>query len=700
MPPVRDVVPLMTNRLQHETSPYLQQHARNPVDWYPWGTEALALAKAQDRPIFLSIGYSACHWCHVMEHESFESEDIAALMNQWFINIKVDREERPDLDQIYMNAVTSLTGSGGWPMSVFLTPDLKPFYGGTYWPPTSRWGRPGFRDILEGVHDAWMNRREGCLNQAAELTELVVQAGQPSPDAVELSEETLRRAERSLIRAADSTHGGFGRAPKFPHPMDLRVLLRCVKRFGGDEALKVVRLTLDKMANGGIYDHLGGGFARYSTDERWLVPHFEKMLYDNAQLTSVYLEAFQLTGDQRYATVARETLDYVLREMTSPTGGFYSTQDADSEGVEGKFFVWSHDEIMQHLGPDDGRVFCAAYDVTPHGNWEHTNILNRPQAAVNVAVQFKLSPNGLEEILANCRQKLLAVREQRIHPGRDEKILVAWNGLMIAAMAQGANVLEDRRYADAATAAARFIIEKMTTDGHRLLHVAKDGVVRLNAYLDDYACLIDGLVELYQATFEPDLIDAAVGYAERMIAQFWDTNERGFFYTSTDHETLIARNKEVHDNATPSGNSMAATALVKLGRLTGRQDLEDRGTQTLDMMSGTMSRVAMAAGQALIAFDFTLGPVEELVFCPGNPNDNLPQTTGLHRRFIPNKLVLVRPSTVTDDQLPLGLRSHLAGKSSLQDTPALYACRAGTCRAPLTDLNAMRALWPTLTRQT
>lgn len=685
-----------TNRLAHETSPYLQQHARNPVDWYPWSDEALAWAKEQDRPIFLSIGYSACHWCHVMEHESFENAEIAALMNQWFVNIKVDREERPDLDQIYMNAVMSLTGSGGWPMSVFLTPDLQPFYGGTYWPPTARWGRPGFRDILEGVHDAWTTRRAACVKQAAELTDLVVQAGQPTPPADAMTEATLQQAQRLLIRAADKEHGGFGGAPKFPHPMDLRVLMRCAHRFGGAEALQVVRLTLDKMAHGGIYDHLGGGFARYSTDARWLVPHFEKMLYDNAQLTTVYLEAFQLTGDESYARVARETLDYVLREMVSPTGGFYSTQDADSEGVEGKFFVWSHTEVLKHLGPDDGPIFCAAYDVTAQGNWEHTNIINRPRPWGPIAAHFQMDVPTLEARLADCCRRLFEVRSQRVAPGRDEKILVSWNGLMIAAMAQGANVLGDRRYADAATAAARFIVDQMTTEEGRLLHVAKDGVVRLNAYLDDYACLIDGLVELYQATFEPWTIAAAVRYAERMIAQFADPDGTGFFYTSADHETLIARNKETHDNATPSGNSMAATALVRLGRLTGRSDLESYGQQTLQMMSGLLSRMAMAAGQALVAFDFVLGPVEELIFCSND--SSMPPLSALHRHFLPNKLILLRPHSQTDAELPSELRPLLMGKTSLDGQLTLYACRQGTCQAPLTDAARMEALWQTLSR--
>ena len=451
----------MPNKLADETSPYLLQHANNPVEWWPWCEEAIQTARRHERPIFLSIGYSACHWCHVMEHESFENADIAALMNQWYVCIKVDREERPDLDQIYMSAVQAMTGSGGWPMSVFLTPELKPFFGGTYWPPSARWGRPGFREILAGVHDAWQNRRDAVFAQADELTSHVIQAASSSVAPSPLNEDILRGAMRSLIRSADRVHGGFGSAPKFPHPMDLRVALRCWRRFQNDEVLDIATLTLDKMANGGIYDHLGGGFARYSTDERWLAPHFEKMLYDNALLVPAYLEAHQITGRADFARVARETLDYILREMTSPEGGFYSTQDADSEGEEGKFFVWSKAEIESLLDPGDAQAFCESYDVSASGNWEHKNILNRPRPHEEVAALLKLDPSELETILARCRTKLFETRSKRIWPGRDEKVLASWNGLMMSAMAMGASVLGEPKYAEAARAAADFILIEM-----------------------------------------------------------------------------------------------------------------------------------------------------------------------------------------------------------------------------------------------
>ncbi len=680
----------MSNKLANETSPYLLQHANNPVEWWPWCDEALQLAQQLERPIFLSIGYSACHWCHVMEHESFENPDIAALMNQWYVCIKVDREERPDLDQIYMSAVQIMTGSGGWPMSVFLTPELKPFYGGTYWPPTARWGRPGFREILAGVNDAWRSRRDAVDAQANELTSRVLEVASPSVQPSPLNEDVLQNAMRTLIRSADRTHGGFGSAPKFPHPMDLRVALRCWRRFQNSEVLDIATLTLDKMARGGIYDHLGGGFARYSTDERWLVPHFEKMLYDNALLVPVYLEAFQITGRIDFARVARETLDYVLREMTQPKGGFYSTQDADSEGEEGKFFVWSEEQIIKLLGQEDAAVFNAYYDVSPSGNWEHTNILNVPRTHEQVAAMLQMDADRLSAILVRSRAKLFEARCQRVWPGRDDKVLVGWNGLMMTAMAMGANVLNEPKYAEAARAAADFILCEMREPDGRLLHSYKDGRARFNGYLDDYAALIDGLCELYQAVFDAKYLDSAISLAERMLSQFWDDAERGFFYTSGDHETLIARNKETHDNATPSGNSLAATALLKLARLTGRLDLEDKALATLEMMSGLMNRIPLAAGQSLIALEFLLGPTHEVVVVEGNHesrarrDDTEMDVLGeLHRRFVPNKVVHHRSFRQTDDQVPERIRSAVSSKVAVNGLDSMYICERGCCHAPV-----------------
>ena len=451
-----------TNRLAGETSPYLLQHATNPVDWYPWGSEALARSKADNKPIFLSIGYSACHWCHVMERESFENPDIAALMNEHFVNIKVDREERPDLDQIYMSAVMAMTGHGGWPMSVFLTPELKPFFGGTYFPPSDSRGMAGFPRVLSSVHQAWQERQEEIIESAAEMTRAVACVRHASPRArARWNSNCSTRRHARTMRGFDPLHGGFGHAPKFPHPMDLKVLLRHHARTGDSQALHIVRHTLDKMARGGIYDHLGGGFARYSTDDRWLVPHFEKMLYDNALLTSVYLEAYQATRDADFGQVARETMDYVLGRMTGPEGAFFSTEDADSEGVEGKYYVWTLAEVTEVLGADRAKTFCYVYDVTEQGNWEEHNILNLPRTISQAAKLLERDEAELRDELAASRARLLAVREGRVPPAKDTKVLVSWNGLMIAALAEGGRILKDERYLDAARRAAGFILDRM-----------------------------------------------------------------------------------------------------------------------------------------------------------------------------------------------------------------------------------------------
>lgn len=681
------------NRLAGESSPYLLQHAFNPVDWFPWGDESLSLAMQLDKPIFLSIGYSACHWCHVMEHESFENSDIAKLMNDHFVCIKVDREERPDLDQIYMTSVQMMTGRGGWPMSVFLTPDLRPFFGGTYWPPASRMGMPGFRDILIGVADAWKNRRDDVLRSAGELTDEVVRASNEALPRSGLSLETLHDAMQQFLRRVDWQQGGFGGAPKFPHPMDLRVLLRCWRRFGEQQALDAVRLTLDKMANGGLYDHLGGGFHRYSTDAHWLVPHFEKMLYDNALLVPVYLEAFQATDNAEDARVVRETLDYVLREMTQPQGGFYATQDADSEGEEGKFFVWSEEEVLALLGPEDGRLFCYAYDISPRGNWEGHSILNRPKTHEQAAKVLQVSPEELSAVLTRGRVKLFEARSQRVAPGRDDKVLVSWNGLMIAAMSQAAVVLGEPRYAAAASAAADFILTKMRDADGRLLHAFKDGRARFNAYLDDYTCLIDGLIDLYQATFEPRWLDAALELAEQLQSRFEDPRG-GFFYTSIDHERLVARVKDTQDNATPSGNGMAAYALARLGTLTGQPQLLGRAYATLEAMSGQLDKFAMASGQSLLALDFVLGPVHEVVLVVSA--EASASTEGdsaireLFQQYWPNKVVARRRGNVADGDLPASLRELLAGKQAASGDITTFVCERGTCQAPLVGLDAWR----------
>src|SRR5579859_3842048 len=494
-----------TNRLIHESSLYLRQHAHNPVDWHPWGPEALALARELDRPIFLSVGYSACHWCHVMAHESFEDEEIGRILNAHFVSIKLDREERPDLDHIYMTAVQALNqGQGGWPMSVFLTPNLEPFYAGTYFPPDDRYGRPGFKLVLQRIAEAWRDRRPEVLESSQRITSAIREHEQFEARPGELSPALLEKALSHIRRAFEPIYGGLGHAPKFPRPTDMRVLLRIHKRFGYDDALDMVKLTLDKMARGGMYDQVGGGFHRYSTDAKWLVPHFEKMLYDNALLVPAYLEAWQVTGDSFYRQIVIETLDYVLREMTAPPGAFYSAQDADSEGVEGKFYIWSEKEIVDILGNELAETFNYVYDIAPGGNWEGHNIPNCPKTLEQDAKLLRTTPEELTAKLTEAKRKLYDQRSKRIWPGRDEKILTAWNALMISAFAQAGPLLDEPRYTAAAEKAADFLLTNLQAPDGRLLRTCGIGTpAKLNAYLEDYANLIDALVTLYEATFAP-----------------------------------------------------------------------------------------------------------------------------------------------------------------------------------------------------
>ncbi|HTU88787.1 MAG TPA: thioredoxin domain-containing protein [Gemmataceae bacterium] len=688
-----------TNRLSHETSPYLRQHAHNPVDWHPWGDEAIERARKLNRPIFLSIGYSACHWCHVMEHESFENEEIAKILNEHFVSIKVDREERPDLDQIYMASVQMLTGSGGWPMSVFLTPDLRPFTGGTYFPPDDRYGRPGFKRLLQHIAEVWNTRRAEIEEAASQITGHLRDFGRLEKEEGELDASLLRKASDGLASAFDSRYGGFGQAPKFPHPMDLRLLLRCWQRFDDPHALEMVRITLDRMAGGGIYDHLGGGFARYSTDERWLVPHFEKMLYDNALLVPCYLETYQATGEPCYRYIAEETLDWVLREMTNPDGPFYSTLDADSEGEEGKFYVWTAAEIEQILGKDEADLFSAVYGVEPEGNWEHgKNILNRVKTFAQYARLNGLSEEDLRSRLDAGRSKLYEVRCRRVWPGRDEKALTSWNGLMIGALAHAAAVLDRRDYADAAAQAADFILTHMRRSDGRLLRTWSTGSEpKLNAYLEDYSFLLDGLVSLYEATFALRWIESALELAEVMIDQFWDAADGGFFYTGRDHETLIARGKDPHDNAIPSGNAMAVTALLRLVKLTGRMDLQEKAETTLRLYRGLLSAHPLAAGQMLLALDFHLGPVQEIAVV-GDPaaDDTRRVLRLLGGSYQPHRVLALKAlrgaEKILEEILPL-----LAGKTS-QGRVTVYVCQDFTCQAPLVGVEAVEAVEAALKR--
>jgi uncharacterized protein YyaL (SSP411 family) len=670
----------MSNRLADESSPYLLQHRDNPVDWYPWGEEALYRSREEDRPIFLSIGYSACHWCHVMEYESFENDAIAAALNERFVCIKVDREERPDLDQIYMNAVQAMTDRGGWPMSVFLTPDLKPFFGGTYWPPTASRGMPGFDQVIAGVSDAWNNRREQALQQADELTGHLQQLAQLSAPAAVLADDVLHHAAAQLERVFDFSQGGFGGAPKFPHPLDLKVLLRFWRRDARVGVMQMVRLTLDKMAGGGIYDHLGGGFARYSVDAQWLVPHFEKMLYDNALLADAYLEGFLATGEEHYAGVVRETLDYVLRDMTDTAGGFYSTEDADSEGVEGKFYVWTPTEIADVLGEKAAEMFCYVYDVSESGNFEGKNILNLPKTIEQCAqvrgVEVRLLANELTE----GREKLFAERKKRIHPGLDDKVLTSWNGLIIHALARAGAVLGEPRYGEAATQGADFVLAQLRRDDGRLLHTWRHGVAKLDAYLDDYAAMINALVSVYEATFDEQWIDKAIGLADVTLAHFADPDGDGFFYTADDHEQLIARVKDVQDSSVPSGNGLVATALARLGVLTGRNDYVAAAESAVRACAAMLKEHPTAAGQALVAHDFLSGSVDQVVILADkNSPDAAAALNSLRGKFLPNMIVACR-----DEESGSGALDKLfAGKPPVAGGLTVYVCRDFVCEAPV-----------------
>lgn len=686
------------NRLALETSPYLRQHAGNPVDWYPWGEEALASSRSLDRPILLSIGYSACHWCHVMERESFEDDRTAALMNDLFINIKVDREERPDLDEIYMAAVQAMTGSGGWPMTVFLTPDLRPFYGGTYYPPEDSHGRPGFPRVLAAVAGHFRNHRDRVEQQAGRLLAVL----QRQSDLAGLGGESPGSAASDSVQAAafghyrqtfDAEFGGFGSAPKFPHGMGFSQLLRIYRRSGNEQALHMVELTLDSMARGGIYDQLGGGFHRYSVDERWLVPHFEKMLYDNALLAMTYLEAWQVTRKDRYRRVVEETLNYVLREMAQPGGGYSTAQDADSEGEEGLFFLWTRDEIERHLSAPQARLFCRYYDVTREGNFEGKNILHVSSEMADLAAFLGVEVDELQRAVALGRERLLAVREKRVPPARDDKIVVSWNGLMISAMARAHAVLGTRGYLDSGEAAAVLILSELRSDTGSLMHSFKDGKSSGRGFQDDYACFINGLVDLYEASYDSGWLREAVELAGQMVERFWDPEGSSFFFTEAGDADLIVRSKNPFDNATPSGNSMAALALMRLGALTGDESLWEKGVGTVASFVGLLERSPASFAQMGCALDFSMQKPLEIAVVGEGMGSN-PRSAAVHGHFLPNKVVCGWPSRAGRDATPdevERLVPLLAGKCS-SSLPAAYVCERMVCSPPIETPEALAAL--------
>ncbi len=675
-----------TNRLAHETSPYLLSHATNPVDWYPWGEEALRRAERESKPIFLSIGYAACHWCHVMERESFEDPDTASLMNEHYICIKVDREERPDLDEIYMAATMAMTGGGGWPMSVFLTPDRRPFFAGTYFPPTSRHGSPAFRQVLARIAEAWSTERADVLAQAEELTRVVVvQASHAAPGAI--GEAQHEAFVASMRRAFDPEWGGFGGAPKFPPSASLSLLLALGRE--GD-APSMVQRTLDAMKDGGMYDHVGGGFARYSTDREWLVPHFEKMLYDNAQLARVYLESFQITLDPEHRRVAIETLDYALREMQGEHGGFFSATDADSEGEEGKFFVWTLAEIEEALGEVAAARFAAFYDVTEGGNWEGRTILRTPRPLAEVARELETSPDLLRAELDAGKRTLYERRRRRVPPLLDDKVLVSWNALLIGALSFAHRVLGDARYLEGARRAAAMIDRHLVREDGGLFGTYRAGKAHLAAYLEDYAYLADALVDLYEASGDRAHLDRALALAERMLADFSSDEGAALCQTARDHERLLVRARDGADGAIPNANAKAAQALARLGAHLGRPELVERARAALEAHGELVAKHPRAFASTLAAWLRVAEPPVEVAIV-GDPStagfDALVRALG--RTYLPNAIVAlhdVRRGPAPTD-LPL-----LAGKAAGTDGALAYVCRDFACAAPVSNVEAFASM--------
>jgi hypothetical protein len=676
-----------TNRLIHETSPYLLQHAHNPVDWYPWGEEAFQKAKSENKPILLSIGYSACHWCHVMERESFENEKIAALMNELFVNIKVDREERPDLDEIYMNAVQLLTGRGGWPMTVFLTPERKPFYGGTYFPPEDRQGMPGFPRILMGVAQAYRERPADVEKSVAEILAVLHRMSDGQDAAKTFSETVIGASCEKISRAYDPVHGGLGQAPKFPNAGVYELFLRYSHRSKDNRYLDMVVHTLTQMAQGGIYDHLGGGFHRYSVDAKWLVPHFEKMLYDNAQLVRIYAQAYRITRDPLFKSVVDETAGYLLREMLHPEGGFYSTQDADSEGEEGKFFVWTPEEINRLLGEEDSEIFCRMYDVTEEGNFDEKSILHMILTVEQASKFFRREQSEIEALVRRAKEKLFGEREKRVKPFRDEKIIAAWNGLALSGLAEAIKISENSAWVEAARRTLDFIFTKMFRDGF-LLHTCKDGQAKLLGYLDDYAFVGAGLLDLYEAIFDRTALERAVELADIMLREFRD-ERGGFFYTGKSHEQLISRTRPVFDASIPSGNAMAAQFLLRLGCITGKSEYSEGSEAALRSYYTAMESQPFGFAHLLCALDFYLSKPKEIVVV-GRTGDS--QTKELlkkiHGLYLPNSVLqLAAPGEPLEQISPL-----LSGKTQIDGKPTVYVCENFTCSAPVTSWQELKRL--------
>ena len=685
------------NRLVNESSPYLLQHATNPIDWFPWGTEAFEKAKREDKPVFLSIGYSTCHWCHVMEHESISDKDVAALLNQNFISIKVDREERPDIDHVYMAVTQALTGSGGWPMTIILTPDKKPFYAGTYFPKTSRWGRPGLMELLPKIADVWRKDREKVLDSAYRITQHIAGLGE-SRSGPNLERQILDQAQALFVQAYDPDYGGFSKPPKFPSAHQLSFLLRRYHQTQDPQTLGMVEKTLTQMRLGGIYDQLGFGFHRYSTDAQWLVPHFEKMLYDQAILILAYTEAYQITGKEFYREVVKEIITYVLRDMTSPEGGFFSAEDADSEGIEGKFYLWTPQEIKQILGQKEAELFFKIFNIKKDGNFEdagpghsvHQNILHLQKPLPELSGDLGISEAQLRRRLEDGRKMLFKEREKRIHPFKDDKILTDWNGLMIAALANAGRALDNEKYTAAAVKAAEFILQNLTDDHGRLLKRYRKGKAGLDAHLNDYAFMVWGLLELYQATYKIAYLKDAIAINQQMLSHFWDDRNGGLFLTADDAEKILVRSKVIYDGAIPSGNSVAVYNLLRLGHLTGNTQYLTKAEHIIKSFSGEVAKYPAGHTQLMIALEFALNPNYEVVIVgEAHGKDTKMMLAALRKSFLPNIVVLFRPAnqkaaaevtTIAPFALPMVAKNGQA---------TAYVCQEFACKLPTTSVDQM-----------
>jgi uncharacterized protein len=689
----------MSNHLRNETSPYLRQHADNPVDWYPWGQEAFDKAQRENKPIFLSIGYSTCHWCHVMAHESFENPEVARLMNETFVSIKVDREERPDIDSVYMSACQVMTGGGGWPLSIIMTPDKKPFFAATYVPRESRFGLVGMTELIPHIKEIWATRRGEALSLSDKIAAELQQTSQDTAGE-ELAEATLKLAYEQFAECFDGQHGGFSCAPKFPTPHNLLFLLRYWKRSGNKTALDMVEKTLQAMRRGGIYDHIGFGFHRYSTDSQWLVPHFEKMLYDQAMLAMTYSEAYQATGKEDYGKTAREIFTYVLRDMTAPEGGFYSAEDADSEGEEGKFYLWTQEEVRQALGNEEVDFVAKVFNIKKDGNFREeatgrkssANILHLTKPLEEVASDLNLSQQDFQARLEMLRRKLFAYREKRVHPMKDDKILTDWNGLMIAALAKGAQAFDEPQYAEVACRTVYFILGNMRKANGRLWHRHRGEWTGVDANLDDYAFLVWGLIELYEATFDASHLEFALELTGDMVRHFWDEDGGGFYLVPDDGESLLVRKKEIYDGAIPSGNSVAMLNLLRLGRMTAKSDLEEKAAKIGRAFSKSVKQSPAAHSQLIAALDFGIGPYYEVVIA-GNAQaeDTNALVKALRTRFLPNKVVLLNPSDQESPEIAQ-LAKFTKNQSSIGGKATAYVCLNYNCKLPTTDINKMLEL--------